>query len=218
MNTLIFILDNTTLYLSHHTVLSYVVLFWGSFFETIIGPGFFIYGELFFIPGGILAGTGALSLTLVALSAISGGVLGDYFSYEIGRRKGASFFKEGNRFFSLTNYEKGSGYFKKYGAKVIFMARLLGPLSWVTPFLAGVYKIPRKTYFFYNVTGVAVGVGQFLLAGYIFGANYKQGLIFIQEKLFTILGILAILFILYVIMKRNFPDFIPSLKRKLLHS
>jgi membrane-associated protein len=167
------ILENTSAFLAVHVLLSYLVLFFGSYFETLIGVGFFIYGEIFFIPGALLAGAGVLNIWLVALSLIAGGVLGDSSSYFLGRRFGASLFKEHNKIFSHTNYQKGLEFFTKYGTKAVFFSRLLGPVSWITPFLAGTYKIPYTQFLGHNIAGVTVGIGQFLIVGYFFGSNYK---------------------------------------------
>jgi len=203
------------IWLSVHTTLAYVVLFFGSYFETVVGPGFFIYGELFFIPGAILGGAGILNIWIVAFATLSGGVRGDYTSYELGKKHGRYFFKTGNTYFSPENHKKGAVFFDKHGPKAILFARLLGPLSWITPFLAGTYGISRKTFFAYNIPGVFVGIGEFLVVGYFFGSNYKTALVFIQQKMAHILAILFVLFFLYYLIKRNNPDFFINIKNKI---
>lgn len=202
-------------WLTVHSTIAYVVLFIGSYFETVIGPGFFVYGELFFLPGAILAGAGVLNIWLVTLATIPAGILGDFTSYSIGRKYGLGFFKEGNKFFTPENHKKGEDFFAKYGAKGIFFARLLGPLSWITPFLAGTYKIPKRIFFKYNIPAVVVGIGEFLIAGYFFGANYETALRFIQKDVSYILGGALTLMVLYYIIKRNNPDFFIQLKNKI---
>jgi len=194
-------------WLSHHTTLAYITLFLGSYFETLIGPGFFIYGEAFFLPGAILAGTGILNIWFVAFWLILGGLLGDTSSYFIGREFGARLFKENNRFFSLTNYEKGANFFAEYGAKSVFFARLLGPLSWITPFFAGTYKVSYSRFLMFNIPGVFIGIGEFLVVGYFFGRSYQKALAIIQGRLFVTTIIAIIVLVLYYVWKRNDPDF-----------
>ncbi len=190
-------------FLSAHTDIAYFVLFLGSYFETLIGVGFFIYGEFFFIPGALLAGAGVLNIWLVSFVLIAGGALGDTTSFYIGRRYGVSFFNEHNKVFNHTNYRKGKDFFEKYGTKSIFLARLLGPVSWITPFLAGVYKVPYPTFFPFNLAGVTVGIGQFLVFGYFFGSNYGAILsVFRQDALVVVLTALLVLAAYYVY-KRN---------------
>jgi len=62
-------------FLSNHQTLSYLILFLGSLFETIIGFSFFIYGEIFFLSGSILAGMGILNIWLVVFIYTRGELL-----------------------------------------------------------------------------------------------------------------------------------------------
>lgn len=197
------ITENTSAFLSVHVLLAYVVLFFGSYFETLIGVGFFIYGEIFFIPGALLAGAGVLNIWVVAFALIVGGVLGDSTSFVLGRRYGVSIFKENNKIFSLTNYQKGLDFFAKYGTKAVFFARLLGPLSWITPFLAGTYKVPYPKFLAYNIAGVTVGIGQFLIVGYFFGSNYRAILSVVTHDALIVGGIALVVLVVYYAIKRN---------------
>lgn len=196
-------MENTGTFLAAHTLLSYTVLFLGSYFETLIGVGFFIYGEIFFIPGALLAGAGVLNIWIVALALIAGGVLGDSSSFVLGRRWGTSIFKEHNKIFNHTNYQKGLDFFAKYGTKAVFFARLLGPVSWITPFLAGTYKVPYQKFILYNIAGVTVGIGQFLVIGYFFGANYQAALSVIKNDSAVVGGITVLVVAVYYVIKRN---------------
>ncbi|MDE2001677.1 MAG: DedA family protein [Patescibacteria group bacterium] len=209
-----FTFASITAFLQAHTVLSYVVLFLGSYSETLSGPGFFIYGEFFFIPGAILAGAGVLNIWLVSISLIGGGILGDSSSYALGRHFGSGFFKEHNTFFNHTNYKKGQEFFDRYGIKGVFFARLLGPLSWITPFLAGTYQIPYRRFLTYNIPGVIVGIGEFLVAGYFFGSSYKQILSFLEHDLAIAIGIAALVAALIYVINRNNPEFFKPITRR----
>lgn len=181
-------------WLAIHPHIAYAVLFLGAYFETLIGTCFFIPGEAFFLAGSILAGHGVLNPVLVVPSLYSGALLGDSSSYWIGRISKGSIFREGRRFLSMENYHRGHVIFRRYGPKAIFFARFLGPISWITPFLAGVYKVPYKTFVAYNVPGIFLGVGQFLLIGYFFGYKYQSVLWFV-ERYFVLLIIIALLIV-----------------------
>lgn len=197
------ILTDTSAYLAAHTLLAYLVLFLGSYFETLIGVGFFIYGEIFFIPGALLAGAGMLNIWIVALSLIAGGVLGDSTSYALGRRWGSSVFKEHNRIFNRTNYQKGLDFFAKYGTRAVFFARLLGPVSWITPFLAGTYNVPYQKFLGYNIAGVTVGIGQFLVVGYFFGSSFDAIFSVIQRDAAVVVSVTLLVLAVYYVIKRN---------------
>ena len=197
------IAENTESFLAAHVALSYLVLFLGSYFETLIGVGFFIYGEIFFIPSALLAGAGVLNIWLVAISLVAGGILGDNSSFFLGRHYGASIFSEHNRVFNHTNYQKGLDFFAKYGTKAIFFSRLLGPVSWITPFLAGIYNVPYPKFLGYNIAGVTVGIGQFLIVGYLFGSNYQTILSVIKNDAFVVSGVTILVLAVYYVIKRN---------------
>lgn len=189
-------------WLSVHTQLAYLILFLGSYFETLIGPGFFIPGEIFFLSGSILAGLGVLNIWVIIIILYAGGMLGDSSSYFIGFKTSDSFFKENNFLFSLKNYQRGENFFKKHGKKAIFLARLLGPLSWITPFLSGVFKIPYRDFLKYNIPGVLVGIGEFIVVGYFFGNQYSRILLILQKyTLAIVLFFVAIIFLIWYIRK-----------------
>ena len=196
-------IDSLVVFLENHQTLAYIVFFFGSYFETLIGVGFFIYGEIFFISGALLAGAGVLNIWLVAPALIVGGVLGDSSSFVLGRRYGTSIFKEHNKIFNHTNYQKGLDFFAKYGTKAIFFSRLLGPVSWITPFLAGTYKVPYQKFLGYNVAGVTVGIGQFLITGYFFGANYQTFLTAMRQDALVVTIIAIFVLAAFYVIKRN---------------
>lgn len=163
-------------WLASHQHIAYVAILAGSYFETLIGLSFFIPGELFFIPAAILAGAGVLNIWWVALACYTGGILGDLSSFMIGRKAGQQFLKilnEKKILFNPKNYKRGENFFKSHGPKAIFIARIAGPFSWITPFLAGIYKVPYKTFLHYNIPGVLIGIGWFLVVGYFFASSFQ---------------------------------------------
>lgn len=189
-------------FLQQNDQLAYIVLFAGSYAETLIGPGFFIQGEFFFLPGAILSGIGVLNIWFVFLVCILGGVFGDFSSFVIGRKYGkrviSYLFKKENKYLKPHVFEKATNFFKKSGTKSIFFARFLGPISWVTPFIAGVLDVSTKDFIKYNVPGVILGIGQYMLAGYFLGFSYQLFLDKLQAFILAAVTIVVILlFFLY---------------------
>ena len=195
--------DTLITFLQNNPNAAYIILFFGSYFETLIGPGFFIHGEIFFYPGAILAGIGVLNIWIVALACISGGILGDSTSYFIGRKYGHAIvrllFKPKNKYLNLKTYHKRKEWFHKKGLMSIFLARLMGPISWITPFLAGTTKVKYTSFLKYNIPGVIVGIGQILIIGYFLGASYLAVLAKFKKEIFYItLAIIAIIVIYFL--------------------
>ncbi len=195
-------------FLSTHQILSYLILFLGSFFETVIGLSFFVYGELFFLAGSILAGMGVLNIWLVVLVLYTGGLLGDSTSYFLGKKYGFHLYEHFEKKIFFKNYInqekhiKGVKFFKKYGGYSIFLARFLGPVSWITPFLAGIHKLDYKTFLKYDIPAVVLGIGQFIVAGYLGGRCYKALFNLISKYIFIILFVLISLAITYYLLKK----------------
>ncbi|MBX4212181.1 DedA family protein [Candidatus Pacearchaeota archaeon] len=189
-----------------HPYWAYIILFLGSYFETLIGPGFFIYGEIFFLSGSIIAGIGYLNIWLVAFACISGGLLGDHSSYFIGRKYGnnivSRFFKKNNKYLNPANYEKAKGYLHRRGAKAIFFTRFMGPISWITPFIAGTIHVKYRDFLIYNTLGTIGGIGIFLIVGYTVGSSYALVLSTLWKAGFYIIIAIAAALIVYIIIKK----------------
>lgn len=197
-------LDSLINFLSLHQSLTLVILFLGAYFETLIISSFLVYGEFFFLAGAILAGIGKASLWQVAVVLYLGGLLGDHSSYWIGRKwgvplyeylKGKWFFR---RYFTEQNYLQGENFFNRFGGWSVFTGRFLGPVSWITPFLAGVFKFKYSKFTLFDFPAVILGIGQFLVVGYLFGKNYQTILLVVERYLliavFATIGVGAIVY------------------------
>jgi len=204
-------------YLQAHAAWAYLVLFLGSFLDALVGVGFFVYGELFFLPGAILAGTGVLDIWLVTLVLMAGGGIGDSLSFLIGARYGEKLFNRQGRLFSRKTYERGREFFHKHGVKGVFFARLLGPLSWVTPFFAGTARVPYRRFIVYNLCGVVVGIGEFIIVGYVFGRHYAAVLSFLQDYVAAIVFVVVFALIVYYTIKKRFPDALNGVRERWRH-
>ncbi len=190
-------------WLSIHTHIAYLVLFLGAYFEALVGPSFFIPGELFLLGGSILAGAHVLNIWLVMAVLYAGAILGDTSSYWIGRAIGTSIFHDRKKFLNFTNYRKIEKMLEKYGPGGIFLARLVGPFSKLAPVTAGIFEIPFKTFLLYNIPGVLVGCGEFIAAGYFFGNRYTL-LLFVIER-YTLIFVLCVLIgvVGYIFFQKN---------------
>ena len=162
-------------FLGAHRRWAYLILFLGAYFETVVPFCLFVLGEVFFLSGALLAGMGTLNLWAVAASLYGGGILGDNSSYWIGRFYGAGLFERLSRWpvigrlVRMETHRKGVEFFRRRGAMAVFTARLSGPLSWVTPALAGTFRLNYLTFLRFNTPAVIIGISEFVLAGYFFG-------------------------------------------------
>ncbi|MGR5146917.1 LssY C-terminal domain-containing protein [Photobacterium alginatilyticum] len=140
--------------------------FGGSFLDALIGPNLFFPGEPFLLAAGYLLSSGAM---YGVISVLLGGLIGDQLSYFIGRRYGVN----GRRWLcqrvpkTRRPIARAQLVLRKRGPLVVAIARLLGPVAWIMPFLAGSYALPWVTFTAYSLIGLVIGVGQFVFAGYL---------------------------------------------------
>ncbi len=169
-------IEQFTAFLQTHQRAAYGLLFLGALLETLIPFSLLILGEVVFLTGAVLAGVGALDLWAVMLALFAGGILGDNLSYGIGRRYGVGLFARlqhwplVGRLIHQENYDRGADFFARHGAMAVFIARLSGPLSWITPALAGIFRLNYTTFLRFNTPAVIIGISQFILVGYFFGS------------------------------------------------
>ncbi len=161
--------------LAHHQTIAYPILFIGALVETLLPFSLIIYGEFFFLSGSILAAVGILDIWAVTSVLYAGGILGDNCSYWLGRKYGVKILDRFSNWPLLSRclckkvQKKGIAFFKNHGDLAVLLARLSGPFSWITPTLAGMYRQPYKRFAIFNALGVIMGIGEFLIIGYLLG-------------------------------------------------
>ncbi|MEX0335776.1 LssY C-terminal domain-containing protein, partial [Vibrio tubiashii] len=74
----------------------------------------------------------------------------------------------------------------KKGNYVLAFARLLGPIAWVVPFIAGSQKISWARFSLYSTIGLFLGVGQFVVWGYLLGYGIDNFPILNEAKVFLV--------------------------------
>jgi membrane-associated protein len=173
---------------------------WGVFAvvfaESGMLVGFFLPGDSLLFTAGFLASgpssvDEALHLPLgwLLVGTFIAAVAGDQVGYVIGRRAGPAIFnRPDSRFFKQENVDKAHGFFERYGAKTIVLARFVPVVRTFAPVVAGVSNMQYRTFVTFNLVGGflwAIGV---TLLGYFLGQ-----VDFIEENLeLAILTIVAI--------------------------
>jgi membrane-associated protein len=144
------------------------------FAESGLFIGFFLPGDsLLFLAGFYCASDSSSylpSLPITALVVFVAAVLGDQVGYIFGRKVGPSLFdRPKSRFFKPQHVERAHAFLEKNGAKTIVMARFVPVVRTFAPIVAGVGKMPYRTFITYNlVGGLLWGVGVTTL-GYFLG-------------------------------------------------
>ena len=141
------------------------------FVESGLLVGFFLPGDSLLFTAGLLSSNGTLpDLWILLVTIPLAAIAGDQVGYAIGRKAGPRIFnRPESRFFQREYVEKSEEFFAKYGARTIVLARFVPIVRTFAPVMAGVARMPYRTFVTYNVIGgVAWGCGLTTL-GYFLG-------------------------------------------------
>ena len=168
---------------------------WGAALVVFVECGLFI----FFLPGdsllftvGLLQGRGDLHQPLwlaclvLSVAAFAGNVVG----YEIGRKAGpALFHRPDAKLFKPKYVDQTVGFFDKYGARAIVLARFVPIVRTFITVTAGVGRMPRRTFLGYTAIGAVLWATGITLLGYFLGQAFPV----LQDKLeLAIIAIVAV--------------------------
>ena len=144
------------------------------FAESGLLIGFFLPGDsLLFIAGFLSSNAGdnvLPALPLVAGVAAISAIVGDQVGYLFGKRIGPALFdRPKSRLFNPQHVVRAHGFFEKYGAKTIVLARFVPVVRTFAPIVAGIGTMKYRTFVIYNIAGGLLwGVGVTSL-GYFLG-------------------------------------------------
>ena len=156
-------------FVSEHGIWVYALLFAIVFVETglVIMP--FLPGDSLIFVAGALCGTGQMSLLVTLGSLFVAAVMGDQLNYQIGQRVGLAAWQWEGRWFNRQAFEQAHRFYERHGAITIVLARFMPFIRTFAPFVAGVARMDRATFTFYNLVGALIWVGGLGSAGYWFG-------------------------------------------------
>jgi len=152
-------------------------LFGVIFAESGLLIGFFLPGDSLLFTAGFLASAPAsvdealhLPLLPLLVGCFVAAVAGDQIGYLFGRRVGPAIFRRpDSRFFKQDNVDKAQGFFDKYGAKTIVLARFVPVVRTFAPIVAGVSKMHYRTFVTFNVIGGTAWAAGIITLGYFLG-------------------------------------------------
>lgn len=189
-------------------MLETISLFFGALLDSTIGPNLFVPGEPFLLAAGYQLHEGVI---WGVVAVLLGGWIGDQLSYFIGKRSGSKAQKKLIRWQAKTRrpIARCRLLMKKRGNAILIFARLLGPVAWVVPFMAGTANVSWKRFTVCSSIGLIFGVGQFVVAGYLLAAGLNTWIpldsikfILVEHKLLIASVLIASVFAL-VAWKKN---------------
>jgi len=149
------------------------------FAETGLFAGFFLPGDsLLFVAGiysnelitkgmGFDVNSEFLHLALLTVLVIIAGVLGNATGYWFGQKGGPALYNKKDSFFFKKKYlEQAHEFYEKNGASTIVIARFLPIIRTFAPIVAGIVKMDKKKFAYYNIVGSIAWAFTMLFAGH----------------------------------------------------
>jgi membrane protein DedA with SNARE-associated domain len=167
----------------------YAVVFFGVFLEN---SGLPVPGETALLAAGALAHYGRLSLARVVVTAFGAAVIGDNLGFAIGRKLGRSALERHGWRIGLTRVRLAqfNVFFKRHGARTVFIARFITGLRVFCALLAGASQLDWRTFIFYNAAGAIVWSIAIALLGYGLGHSWER-----LERIVGRSGLIALLIV-----------------------
>ncbi|HLK30522.1 MAG TPA: VTT domain-containing protein [Puia sp.] len=200
----------------------YMLLF-VIFAETGLFVGFFLPGDSLLFAAGIYINDLAKEffnihyifiIILVIIASIIGNMVGFWFGNKTGpllyQRKDSLLFKK-------KHLQRAHDFYEQYGKGTIFLAKFLPIIRTFAPIVAGIVKMDKKTFHFYNIIGSIVWVSSMMLGGHFlqrivekkFGYSLKDHIEVITIVIILITT-LPVLYKLFFGKKKQTPDQNPS--------
>ncbi|GAA4375985.1 VTT domain-containing protein [Paeniglutamicibacter cryotolerans] len=156
------------------TPLVYVIVGALTFGEAAAFVGLVLPGETALFFGGVIASQGNVNLSIMLMIAIVAAIAGDSVGYEIGRRFGPRLKRSrAGRFVGAENWAKGEQFLAKRGGTAVLLGRWVGLLRALVPAIAGMSRMPYRTFLLYNSIGGTLWAVIVVLLGFFAGQSYK---------------------------------------------
>src|SRR4051812_6050850 len=149
------------------------------FAETGLMVGFFLPGDSLLFVAGIYSkmlinslipgGTGSdfADIMILFILISTAGVLGNMAGYWFGKKSGPFLFERKDTFFFKRKYLfQAKEFYEKHGGQAIVFARFLPINRTFAPIIAGIVKMDRKKFVYYNIVGCLAWVFTMLMAGH----------------------------------------------------
>jgi membrane protein DedA with SNARE-associated domain len=166
-----------------------------AFLETGAFVGLIAPGETTVIVGGVVAGQGEISLSVLITITWACAVAGDLASYTIGRKLGRAWLVRHGERLKITEarLEQVERFFEKRGGLTILIGRFIGFVRALAPFIAGTSRMPLRRFLPYDVLGAGAWAATFATLGYVFWHSFDQLTTYVSRGLFAFGTVVVVL-------------------------
>ena len=173
------------------------------FAETGLFFGFFLPGDSLLFVAGIYSAPLAsqifvsenewLNLFIIFSFISVAGILGNYVGYQIGNKVGPAMYdwKE-NIFFKKKYLAQAQTFYEKHGGRAIVIARFIPIVRTFAPIVAGIVKMDKAKFTYFNVVGCLAWVASMLCAGHFLQSYIMNQLQFDLKKHLEVIVIVIV--------------------------
>jgi len=171
--------------------LGYLGLAAGMFGQAIAVP---LPSEVMMSFSGYLAWSGKFTMPLVIAAGTAGDTLGALVAYGIGFFGGRPLVKRFGRLFFVRSreLERADRWFAKYGARAVFVCKLMPGIRAIASFPAGVTKMAIVPFVAYTLAGSVVWCTLFSFIGYVLGKHWYELAAHLRPVSFLLLAVLVL--------------------------
>lgn len=180
------------------------------FAETGLFFGFFLPGDYLLVLAGLLCATGVLdvNISVLVLSLIIAGVLGNFTGYWFGFRTGPVLFKRNESIFFKKRYVRmAEEFYARYGGAALVLGRFFPIIRTFAPIFAGVVRLNVRKFAVFNLVGSILWVSVLTLLGFFLGRQYPEEIRYYLK--YVVLGLIVF---------TSIPFVVAYIKRKLMRA
>ena len=142
------------------------------FAETGLFVGFFLPGDSLLFAAGVYMDELAsqffgLPYFVIIIMVIVASILGNMAGFWFGSKTGPLLYERKETWLFRKNHlMRATDFYNHYGKGTIFLAKFLPIIRTFAPIVAGIVKMNRATFIFYNILGSIAWVSSMMLGGY----------------------------------------------------
>lgn len=173
----------------------------------LCGLGVPIPEDISLISAGYLAHLGKVDLHTVFLVCFAAVLGGDSLAFALGRIFGTRILASrfGHRYFNPKRQRRVRAYFRRYGSKVIFIARFLPGLRFSIFLSAGMLHVRPYVFIVYDTLAALLSVPFLVYLAYYFGDKIDHVIVWARRSEYGIVALVgvALLFVGYKVYKKR---------------
>jgi len=140
------------------------------FAESGLLVGFFLPGDTLLIAAGIFASQNKLNIVILQVSVLIAAIIGYHVGYQIGLKGGPRVFKRKDGLLFRADYiPRTEEFVRRHGGKTMILARFIAVVRTIVPLVAGIGRMPKNIFMFFNVVGAVIWTVTLTLGSYWIG-------------------------------------------------